>query len=169
MERLIDVSDTQSLGAVFGEYDGNMKAVEEEFGVKVITRDSAVKISGDDEANIEKAEKVNQALKQSIQKLDKKISLAKRSSTPKITMSANRNYGIGNNHNYNSNIITSRTLNTNHNTPQRNVSSSNYYYSKYINNSQKNASKSYTSINSVIDHNSNRSGAKTKRMKLPNK
>ena len=62
MERLIDVSDTQSLGAVFGEYDGNMKAVEEEFGVKVITRDSAVKISGDDEANIEKAEKVIEGL-----------------------------------------------------------------------------------------------------------
>ena len=62
MERLIDVSDTQSLGAVFGEYDGNMKAVEEEFGVKVITRDSAVKISGDDEENIEKAEKVIEGL-----------------------------------------------------------------------------------------------------------
>ena len=104
----------------------------------------------------------------------KKISLAKRSSTPKITMSANRNYGIGNNHNYNSNIITSRTLNTNHNTPQRNVSSSNYYYSKYINNNTQKgingpASKSYTSINSVIDHNSNRSGAKAKRIKIPNK
>ena len=62
MERLIDVSDTQSLGAVFGEYDGNMKAVEEEFGVKVITRDSAVKISGDEEENIEKAEKVIEGL-----------------------------------------------------------------------------------------------------------
>ena len=62
MEKLIDVSDTQSLGAVFGEYDGNMKAVEEEFGVKVITRDSAVKISGDEEENIEKAEKVIEGL-----------------------------------------------------------------------------------------------------------
>ena len=96
----------------------------------------------------------------------KKIGL-KRASTPKITASANRNY-IHNGYNSN-NTITTRNINTNHNTPQRNVSSSNYYYSKYINNSQKNASKSYTSINSVIDHNSNRSGAKTKRMKLPNK
>ena len=34
---------------------------------------------------------------------------------------------------YNSNnTITTRNINTNHNTPQRNVSSSNYYYSKYI-------------------------------------
>lgn len=62
MEKLIDVSDTQSLGAVFGEYDGNMKAVEEEFGVKVITRDSAVKISGDDEESIEKARQVVEGL-----------------------------------------------------------------------------------------------------------
>ena len=62
MEKLIDVSDTQSLGAVFGEYDGNMKAVEEEFGVKVITRDSAVKISGDDEESVEKARQVVEGL-----------------------------------------------------------------------------------------------------------
>ena len=62
MEKLIDVSDTSSLGAVFGEYDGNMRAVEEEFGVKVITRDSAVKISGDDEESVEKAQKVIEGL-----------------------------------------------------------------------------------------------------------
>ena len=62
MEKLIDVSDTQSLGAVFGEYDGNMKAVEEEFDVKVITRDSAVKISGDDEESVEKARQVVEGL-----------------------------------------------------------------------------------------------------------
>ena len=62
MEKLIDVSDTSSLGAVFGEYDGNMKAVEEEFGVKVITRNSAVKISGDDEESVEKARQVVEGL-----------------------------------------------------------------------------------------------------------
>ena len=106
-------------------------------------------------------------------KSNKKTFITKRAQTPKITMSANRNYA-----HYSSNIATTRNSNV-QNTPVRNSSSSaNYYYTKYINNTQgKNNMKtvntsnhkSTSSINGVIEHNSNRNGSKSKRMKIPNR
>lgn len=62
MEKLIDASDVTALGGVFGEYDENLKTVENEFDVRVTTRDSAIKISGESEDSVDGAKQVLEGL-----------------------------------------------------------------------------------------------------------
>lgn len=62
MENLINAEDIAIMGNVFGEYDENIKLIENEFGVTVVTRESVIKISGSDEENISKAKKVIEGL-----------------------------------------------------------------------------------------------------------
>lgn len=62
MEKLIDASDVTALGGVFGEYDENLKTVEKEFDVRVTTRDSAIKISGESEDSVDGAKQVLEGL-----------------------------------------------------------------------------------------------------------
>ena len=99
-------------------------------------------------------------------KSNKKSFIVQRAHTPKITMSANRNYT-----HYATSIVTTRNSNA-QNTPTRTNSSANYYYNKYINNTQgknnmKNTNSQTNSLNGLVEYNSNRNGSKTKKSKIP--
>lgn len=61
VERFITIDNQEITGNLFGSFDENIKIVETAFNVSIVTRDSAIKISGGDE-NTEKAEKVINAL-----------------------------------------------------------------------------------------------------------
>lgn len=62
MERIVKTEDISLTGNVFGEYDENIKVIENEFGVSVVTRESAVKITGSGEEDITAAQKVIEGL-----------------------------------------------------------------------------------------------------------
>ena len=62
MEKLIQEEDISAIGNVFGEYDENIKLIENEFNVNVVTRESKIKISGDNEESISEAQKVIEGL-----------------------------------------------------------------------------------------------------------
>ena len=62
MEKLIQAEDISAMGNVFGEYDENIKLIENEFNVNVVTRESKIKISGDNEESISEAQKVIEGL-----------------------------------------------------------------------------------------------------------
>ena len=51
-ERLEDVLD------VFGSFDGNIKLIEQNYGVRIVNRDTELRISGEDALCVSKAEKV---------------------------------------------------------------------------------------------------------------
>lgn len=57
MEKIMQAADEGSIINLFGSYDENIKIIERELGVKIISRDSALKIEGDEE-NATLAEKV---------------------------------------------------------------------------------------------------------------
>ena len=57
MEKIMQAADEGSIINLFGSYDENIKIIERELGVKIISRDSALKIEGDEE-NTVLAEKV---------------------------------------------------------------------------------------------------------------
>ena len=50
MERKIDLDRINNLTAVFGYLDSNLKAIEKEFSVVCVVRDSVLKITGEEEA-----------------------------------------------------------------------------------------------------------------------
>lgn len=51
-DRLEDVAD------VFGSFDGNVKLIEQSYGVRIVNRDTELKVSGEDALAVSKAEKV---------------------------------------------------------------------------------------------------------------
>ena len=52
-EKLISFESTEALLAVFGSYDENVRLLEKEFQVTIVSRDGQIKISGEpDEVNM---------------------------------------------------------------------------------------------------------------------
>ena len=60
MEKSIIIESVELLGNVFGTYDENIKIIENEYDVRITSRDGEIKINGDE--NVEKAEKIITAL-----------------------------------------------------------------------------------------------------------
>ncbi len=61
-ERSISVDRMENLINVFGSFDENLRIIESELDVKVLDRDSELKISGEDEENVACAEKAIEGL-----------------------------------------------------------------------------------------------------------
>ena len=57
MEKVIEIDDMGKIISIFGEFDKNINIIKIEFDVAVVSRDSLIKISGNDE-NVIKAENV---------------------------------------------------------------------------------------------------------------
>ena len=57
----IAIEKPEQISALFGSFDGNVKILEQELGVTILSRDSGVRISGDDVA-VEKALSVVRSL-----------------------------------------------------------------------------------------------------------
>lgn len=57
MEKILEIEDMGKIISIFGEFDRNINKIKKEFDVSVVSRDSMVKISGNDE-NVLKAENV---------------------------------------------------------------------------------------------------------------
>ncbi len=49
-EQIIDIESIEHALMLFGSYDGNVKAIEQAFGVSILCRDTQVKITGGEEA-----------------------------------------------------------------------------------------------------------------------
>ena len=58
----ITMQSTEQVSAVFGEYDKNINLIQKAFAVTIFSRGSDVKITGDDEASVTKAEKAVRTL-----------------------------------------------------------------------------------------------------------
>ncbi len=60
-EKIIPIDSIEQMSAVFGSFDSNVHIIEEAYGVRILNRESETSlggsmiISGDDEANVEKA------------------------------------------------------------------------------------------------------------------
>ncbi len=61
MEKVIEIDDMGKIISIFGEFDRNINVIKKEFDVSVVSRDSLIKISGNDE-NVVKAENVLKSL-----------------------------------------------------------------------------------------------------------
>ncbi len=61
-ERNINMDSTEQLRAVFGEFDRNINLIQKAFGVTIFSRGGEVKIVGDDESAVGKAEKAVETL-----------------------------------------------------------------------------------------------------------
>lgn len=61
-ERNINMDSTEQLRAVFGEFDRNINLIQKAFGVTIFSRGGEVKIVGDDESAVGKAEKAVKTL-----------------------------------------------------------------------------------------------------------
>ena len=61
MEKVIEIDDMGKIISIFGEFDKNINIIKKEFDVAVVSRDSLIKISGNDE-NVIKAENVLKSL-----------------------------------------------------------------------------------------------------------
>ncbi len=61
-ERNINMDSTEQLRAVFGEFDRNINLIQKAFGVTIFSRGGEVKIAGDDESAVGKAEKAVKTL-----------------------------------------------------------------------------------------------------------
>ena len=61
MEKILEIPQMEKVISIFGEYDKNINIIKKEFGVSVISRDSTVKIIGD-EAAVLRAEKAIMSL-----------------------------------------------------------------------------------------------------------
>ncbi len=57
-ERRITIEGAENASDLFGNYDSNMRAIENEFGVSVAVRGGEIRISGENEENTEKAFRV---------------------------------------------------------------------------------------------------------------
>ena len=53
----ITMNGTEQLRAVFGEFDRNINLIQKAFSVTIFARGGEVKITGDDESSVAKAEK----------------------------------------------------------------------------------------------------------------
>ena len=60
-EKFISVNDTEQLSRLFGNFDENIRKIQKEYNVAVVSRDGIIKIIGD-ENNTDAAEKAVQAL-----------------------------------------------------------------------------------------------------------
>lgn len=60
-EKFIPVNDTEQLSGLFGNFDENIRKIQKEYNVAVVSRDGIIKIIGD-ENNADSAEKAVQAL-----------------------------------------------------------------------------------------------------------
>jgi len=61
LEKVIEIDDMGKIISIFGEFDKNINIIKKEFDVAVVSRDSLIKISGNDE-NVIKAENVLKSL-----------------------------------------------------------------------------------------------------------
>ncbi len=61
MEKILEIPQMEKVISIFGEYDKNINVIKKEFGVSVISRDSTVKIIGDEDAVL-RAEKAIMSL-----------------------------------------------------------------------------------------------------------
>ena len=61
-ESIITMDSTEQLRAVFGDFDRNINIVQKAFSVTIFSRGSEVKITGDDEAAVGKAQKALRSL-----------------------------------------------------------------------------------------------------------
>ncbi len=61
LERTIGIERIENIIALFGSFDENIKMVENEFSVRIVNRDSQIKISGEEE-NVTKAKKTIEGL-----------------------------------------------------------------------------------------------------------
>ena len=61
-ESIITMNSTEQLRAVFGDFDRNINLVQKAFSVTIFSRGSEVKITGDDEAAVGKAQKALRSL-----------------------------------------------------------------------------------------------------------
>ena len=50
IERIVNADRVDDLIAVFGSFDENIKRIEEHLGVRIINRDTELKVSGDEES-----------------------------------------------------------------------------------------------------------------------
>ncbi|MBR6407545.1 MAG: PhoH family protein [Clostridia bacterium] len=56
-EQIVNIDDVETMSSLFGSFDKNVSMLEKEFNVKVISRGSDMKITGDSESDVEKAAK----------------------------------------------------------------------------------------------------------------
>jgi len=61
LEKVLELSDMEKIISIFGEFDKNINLIKKEFGVSVISRDTTIKIIGDQE-DVIKAENVISSL-----------------------------------------------------------------------------------------------------------
>lgn len=61
-EKNISMDSTEQLRAVFGEFDRNVNLIQKAFGVTIFSRGGEVKVIGDDESSVAKAEKAVKTL-----------------------------------------------------------------------------------------------------------
>lgn len=55
METRISVDGIDEAAELFGSFDGNMRLIEQEYGVSVVFRDSELKITGEDPQKVDRA------------------------------------------------------------------------------------------------------------------
>ena len=58
----INVSGAEEISAVFGDFDRNINLIQKAFSVTIFSRGSEIKVSGDDEISVKKAEKAIRTL-----------------------------------------------------------------------------------------------------------
>lgn len=63
-EAVVNVSSMDSLTALFGRFDENLNQLQRQYGVAVLARGNDIRISGDDENNVKKAQAAVTALAQ---------------------------------------------------------------------------------------------------------
>ena len=66
-QRQIDLMQEIDLQSLFGSFDSNLKLLEKSLGVTITSRDSSIKISGEEE-NIDKAAEVLNILMQTLER-----------------------------------------------------------------------------------------------------
>ena len=64
---MIITVQTDDVASVFGQFDGNVKKIEKEFGVRIVNREGAIKIVGE-RRNAEAAASVIEHIKASLEK-----------------------------------------------------------------------------------------------------
>ena len=62
METRISVDGIDEAAELFGSFDGNMRLIEQEYGVSVVFRDSELKIAGEDPQKVDRAERALKSL-----------------------------------------------------------------------------------------------------------
>lgn len=92
MEKIVNIERVEDLVGLFGEFDCNMKAVENAFHVNIVSRDGSLKICGNEEENLFYAQKAVETLLYFIvrgeeittQRLDYCIAMAREGSTDQL-------------------------------------------------------------------------------------